>query len=736
MLLLSWPIITGKAYFFHDLKTLYYPLWLEGHRLLSQGQIPLWSRSAAFGFPILAESQSGLLYPPGIVLFFLLPAPAAFSLLLVLPIIIAAAGAYLFFREMAFSTRVSIFGALTYGLGGFFIYHVSHPNISAPCAYLPFTLWCMVRLFARITRARVLLLVLVVCFQALAGTAQYVMYNLIFACITACVICRGARFFSRRLLAVVLLCLLGLGLAAVQLLPTLELVAQSERAAGMAAELVGQKSWPPWNAITFVYPYFFGIERPHEVRGYGFRAPAYYGAGPYWAINGYIGLAPIILLACWLFFPARRQAVWRRPGFFLILLLLGTGLLMAGRFSPLFPLLMRLPGFAMFRGLSRLLYIFSFYLIWLALYSLKGLLRPVRGSRPIWRLLALILLVHMAIAVFFQATAGKNRFPGRVNELIDAVAPFNSLANSHFQRSFIFAVLTIIVLQFMIKYRLLIYLLIIINFVDLWGLHYDYNPPVASEVMTSPPAALRAIRNGPPPHRIANLYRRPPVDKEKDVLKSSVSLVWQVADSYLPSPLLPLRLTRFLEDQGLLLHPFLPSQKLDKVVSRYDQLCRAGIGYLIVPEGLKKLDNRFTPIFSNQDITVYRLRDARPIIDLTAGRITRLDQPTHTHWQASYTTAQSDRMRIRYLNDPGWRYRVNGTPVTGETVDAIFVSLPVPEGTGTVSAHYKPMGFRAGLYISVFCLALLVFALLLARGSRKWAHKILVSSAESANILA
>ena len=62
----------GKVPFFRDLGTYFYPMRFSLAESFRLGELPLWDRHMAMGFPLLADFQSGTFYPPHL-LFLLLP---------------------------------------------------------------------------------------------------------------------------------------------------------------------------------------------------------------------------------------------------------------------------------------------------------------------------------------------------------------------------------------------------------------------------------------------------------------------------------------------------------------------------------------------------------------------------------------------------------------------------------------------------------------------------------------
>ena len=157
------------------------------------------------------------------------------------------------------------------------------------------------------------------------------------------------RAWLGRLIAVARVCapvgVLGLGLAAVQLVPLIELAGFSRRGSGIPYSESAAYSLTPYGLVQAIFPYVF--------RGPGNQQ---WGLWTHWESYLYIGLVPLVLATVALVCVRRREVLaWGVMG--------GLGLILAlGQYSP----------------------INLHYLLWL-LPGLSGLRAPgrfTRGGRP------------------------------------------------------------------------------------------------------------------------------------------------------------------------------------------------------------------------------------------------------------------------------------------------------------------------------------------------------------------
>jgi hypothetical protein len=187
--------------------------------------------------------------------------------------------------------------------------------------------------------------------------------------------------------------LVGLGLAAVQLLPMVEFVQHSVRQAAPSYEFASRFSWPPGYLLTLLVPDFFG----EPVR------TGYWGDGLYDEFVLYIGVLPVLLTLIGLRLRHRLSP-------FLFALGLGALMLAFGHYGSLHRLFYRfVPLFALTRAPARAGFLFTLAgaavcgLTVTALQSLSGdgdgerarLLEPI--TRP------LVLVVAGGAAVWMVA---------------------------------------------------------------------------------------------------------------------------------------------------------------------------------------------------------------------------------------------------------------------------------------------------------------------------------------------
>ncbi len=111
------------------------------------GKLPYWTPYIFSGFPFLADPQVGAWYPLNWPFFLAGITPKAIQGEIVLHALLACAGAYLLLLRMFEAPWAALFGALAYGLGGYFAGHSSHLGIFSTASLFPWLLYLFRRAY-------------------------------------------------------------------------------------------------------------------------------------------------------------------------------------------------------------------------------------------------------------------------------------------------------------------------------------------------------------------------------------------------------------------------------------------------------------------------------------------------------------------------------------------------------------------------------------------------------------
>ena len=112
---LLWRIVAYER----DTAVFYYPLSVWIREQLLAGHLPLWAPHVFGGYPIFADGELGLAYPPMLLALLVAPADLALVLMRLLHLSLAGGGAYALARLWGLPQLPAVLAGLTFSLGSF-----------------------------------------------------------------------------------------------------------------------------------------------------------------------------------------------------------------------------------------------------------------------------------------------------------------------------------------------------------------------------------------------------------------------------------------------------------------------------------------------------------------------------------------------------------------------------------------------------------------------------------------
>src|SRR5205085_581360 len=366
----------------------------------------LWDTAIWGGFPAVGDAQLMLWYPPALV--FSLFGAAGYQPFVLAAYVFASAFTYGYVFTLTRSRMAASVSGCIYGLCAFMIAHVGHAAMIHTAAWLPLVVWsCAMLARAKVSRLWFIIAVGAVACAALAGHPQIFVYTLALAAAFVVITGWRAPFGRWRYDGLcVLVCVLGVGLAALQLWPTAELTNLSWRASLDFTEF-NAYALSLRQAPVLFFPFLYGGAPD------AFYATAYFGAWPSSAdgwgageLSGYVGLLPLLLAAIG-FITHRRDT---RARFWLGVSVVAF-LLTFGAATPLARLTYLLPVINKFRAPAR-----HFVELTFAISVLAGLGTAAvqRGRVSLGTLKRTIIGADIAIGACFLSLI---LFAAKINEL-------------------------------------------------------------------------------------------------------------------------------------------------------------------------------------------------------------------------------------------------------------------------------------------------------------------------------
>jgi hypothetical protein len=420
------PIVTGRVSVCDDLLNYHLPVRKFYADCLANGFAFDWMPDLFSGFFLTGSGQAGTWHPWHWLLYRLFPLTTAFQLELVLSYPFMLLGMKAFLQRHLERTDAAWLGALAFTFCGFCTLRFVHPNAIAVVSHIPWMLLCLdVTLTSPSSREQMLAqtgLALLTGSQILLGYPQYVWFSLLAEGIYVVSYVAWSRRGVLQLTAIAVCKLMGLGLGAVQLLPSIAALADSDRSR-YSADYFFQGPLSPLDLLQWIGPYLtksrVSGESTHE-------------------LGIYIGALPIVLAVVAL---VSRQATTREAKLRRTMLCLAVVSLWLsfGRPGGLYVVQTWLPLVGKFRWPARTSVLTLFALATLAAigYSTlarQAVIRPQRLHARYWLIPGLSFLVA-AIARLFLPT--EQQAPALLTAmapvlLLLAVVMLNEMAQGRF----------------------------------------------------------------------------------------------------------------------------------------------------------------------------------------------------------------------------------------------------------------------------------------------------------------
>jgi len=718
-----------------DFFTYEVPVGAAAGEALRQGRIPLWNPHQFAGHPFLASVPFGVLYP-GNLPFVFLPASLAIEVTVMLHLIAAGLFLFLYARSIPLGRPAAAVAATTFMLGGFLSSQaVWFTPALAACVWLPLAFLAIERIFRKPGFSASALLAVAIAMPILAGWLQTWTYSMYAVASYASIRLgvrvwgQGAAAATRPLLLLAAGGLLGIGLASVQLIPSLELQTLTPRHAG---------------GLTVRQTLVFGGTAPAKLLADAINpAPGQ----PRWV---YLGLGALVLIPLSLLATRARALVaclW-------LLGALGLGLAL-GVHTPIFAVFRQLPTGSWFRAPQRALYLFAFAGSLLAGFGFQTLLdrqrRVNREARPGagWWLAPVGVTIAAAALHALELSLRGFVLLGTIVAAAWAIAVLPASGTAR---------------------KAAVAALVAVVFFDLFGATRNpFKHPLHEPTdVVRDQAVLEFVRSRQGYFR-TYVHNPNPFDFSMMAKQATRAGLFSITDYE------PLSLERFANvfrsldarDASVLeARPFTGMLKADPLGSHFARLDLFSVRFLLAPRANQAFLRALAPtgwkpmsaapsgrfaVFEHPDplpraYVAFETRrvegpDAAfrailaPGFDPRRQLVLESPGPAGTgkggiaparilEYGPSQVVVESeaDRPGFLVLTDtyyPGWEATVDGEPVTLERANYLFRAVPVAAGRHRVSFRYRPASFRWGAGLSLAALLTIALAAVRARLSQR-----------------
>lgn len=728
----------NKAQYF-DVIRQFYPEKIFSLSLIQEFDLPLWNPYNFSGSPLLANFQSAVFYPPGII-YLLLNMPLAWSILVILQPILSFYFTYLYMRKLNVSREGSILSALSYGFSYFMIVWLEYNTVGHVIAYLPLVLLSIENLLTKKTLLWNGVFVFSLVSLQLGGHIQVAGYTLVFVVLYLLV--RAGR---KQLVTFFSLLLLSVGISAVQLFPGVELISSSARSSHEYSFILQKILIQPHQLVMLLVPDFFGNP---ATRNY-FLLDTYVGK-----VTS-IGLISLFFASVMLFLKKNIFVKFFLTAAVIVFLLITLNPLTRFLYSFNIPF---------FSSSSPTLstFLMSFSLSVLAGFGFDA----VREGKVSGRKISLVILGFISVFVLMWAILLLSPELLKIQNVSELLVSKKNLM----YESLLLAVVMILVgigLRFKEKIVIILFILICLQTAELWRSFNKFNPFVPKELVF-PSSEITSF-----------LQKTTGINRFWGYKAAQIEANFATAYSLFSpdglDPLYPKQYGEFiyLSNTGNLIDKFDVTTRTDAVISKKGELMgnknrlkvldTIGVGYILdrVENGSTIEDfpaDRFKKIYQNNGWTIFKNLNAAPRFFLTSsykvfsGKLDFETKFNKTDFDPSKTLLLEKDLEIKFKEDreakvsintyspnkivfntlssedqllflsdtffPGWKGSIDRKPSEIIRADYTFRAMNVPKGKHTVVMEYKPESFSKGTAVSLISLATYLGIIIFAKKKR------------------
>jgi Bacterial membrane protein YfhO len=764
-------VANAEVPFYRDLTNYFYPLRYSLYESYRRGELPLWDRHFAQGFPNLAGFQAGVFYPPHLV-FCLLPFFTSIRALFIFHFSVAAFGVYVLLRRWNYSWDLAIVGALLFTFGGVVVSLTNLLNHFQTAVWLPWLILTWEQLLLVPKWKNFVVFTLVASLQFLAGSPE------LFAMSMGLTLLDGFRLrnsdprvSSLRILGLGVGCnLLMLAIIMVQLLPTAELVLTSRRGQSIPAAEALMWSFKPSGLLNL-----FFLDKEADLGTWtGLRL--FFTRDVSFFVSNYLGVISMIGIALWAIYATCRERI------LLSALGLGSLAMALGGNALIYPFLLRhVTVLSAVRFPEKFLFLTYVFLIFMTTRGLRWFLhhqtKKIRGPMVVlgsicsaWLGTYFTLRFHSGIVSNF--IAANSNIPPFSD--IHAHAAVSVLTNLQRQAILSLAFVFLLLLMKVGKIRPLLFsiLLVSVVYVDLAWAHRSFL------FTLNPNRLFRALPVVQPADTKETRFFYYP--SPRDLHPAFYSVIGQPTfeqavalsfENYLPNVGVFHGVDYFQEIDALNRRPYsdflnvannLDFERQIKLLSTFN--VRYVVSFRELPENGIRLVEHFPKYFSwlyRVDRTVPRFyivgkaveeknsvkalqklsgAEFDPSKEVILDSVAPIRPPRQLEAQASLERYENNVVTIQTATNgdgilvladsyyPGWKAFVDGKEAKIFRANHFFRAVVAPKGKHQIEFRYEPWSFKLGAMISTFTLAgVVIISLGLYVRQRKLAGRSLVN---------
>ena len=770
-------IFSNQTFASRDIYNFFAPRRFFAAEAIKSGAIPLWNPYLASGVPFLANLQSSIFYPLSGI-YYVLPFQLGFKYFIIMHYYLAGLFMFFLMRQWRYDIYSSLLSGIVFMFGGYMISILDNVAFLTSAVWLPLVVLFFDR-YLRKKKLRYLITTgVVIGLQMLGGDASfYVLSTFIFMCmylfyylitenkLTVKEKCKVILFFP-------LPWLIGVSLAAVQIIPFIEFVFHSTRMEGFSYEKFTKWSLHPLELIQLLVPYIYGT-----------IVPLCRWFGQWWLDTIYLGIIPLLLVIFNLCYSKNKLNL------FLLVIILVSLFMAFGKYNPLFYLYQHIPVVNMFKYPTKYFFLAGFSLALMSGMGCSSLLMKLEERKEIrGYLICLVILNVFFISAYLTGSLMEDKlfnyfksiYPQTPLYEIVGVAPSFLAVFKGFSWFILLialmSVLIVLTVKRMISVKSLRIAMIIIVLIDLIFLCKPKDNTIESSLYTESNETVQLLRSDPSHFRIFSLsyitfkgYMNIPKTTFADTFKTMQHLIRPNLSVFHHIDTIDEYAAVLVKRYYLLFSPVKEFFKLEKKESWQVNYCKEilnlfNVKYLISSFSLKDKDFKLiqggkVKVYENLGVLprVYLVPKAiilkddeevlktmqevafnpRESILITSGEHERIRDdfivgeanlpPDAFEGKAKILKYSPNQVEIKTIgNDssflvladnyyPGWQVYVNGIKKNIVRVNYNLRGVIVPRGANKVKFSFNPLSFKIGASISLLTLVIIGVFFLIQR---------------------
>ena len=670
---------------------------------LTSGIVPLWNPYQFMGLPFMASMKPLVFYPANV--FFVFGELRAWNTLLWLQLFLSLWFTYLLVRSLRFGAVFSLLAAIAFAFSSLMMSVLEFGSEGHVLLWLPIFLYLAKQYIATVKPGWVVGMAFTIAFAIFAGHLQYAAYVLLYLAAFAVFETLKEKKPFRTVLPIFLAIGVGSAIAAVQLLPGIEMFQHSYRGLVGNYGIFANGLLKPYHLLRLLSPDWFG--NPVSLDLYG----------GYIESSGYFGIIPL--------FFALYAVIYGRKNFYVRFFSAAAAVALLLSFNGIGQVLyiLRIPIITSGSG-GRIFSMFLFSGAVLSGFGLQAFMRDGQEQRKLR-----FLLYFLGFAAVCFGVGGATL--GNIKIQIAALAGFGvgAFLYIRYGKKIPFA------------YILFVGAVLVLTFGDLFRMGYRFLTFSNEKFLYPDVAVTRFIRNA----AAASLGR------EYGLTEPEINTALGVYSTETYNPLFPLRTARLL--QALENKSGAPLADNKYYLTRNPRMKSVldflGVYFIVVPKGVNpaitlwnnsQYEKDLTKIYEDEGNDVYQLLTAIPRFGLywdirdgvsdeeslqaIENQSVNFKNTLLIQEQLSETfvpgtgsadlvssdlnnlsfRVQTDRPAVFYLSDgnfPGWHASVNGkeTPVLHANYN--FRGVLVPAGRSDIEFWYLPKSVIVGGIVSI-----------------------------------